>query len=183
MRQLSAPSSLTAMPMRMRDVLAASADARISGAEAIDGRPPLAPLALPAPLAKRGADRWKGARTCNLSAWREDLLAVNGFDESYTGWGLEDSDLVLRLIHAGLRRKKVPWGAPVLHLWHREVPRDLLPENQRLLDELMRSRRTTAAVGVRQHLDSVTDRPARFDSSSVNHSSPRTAGQHNGPPP
>src|SRR5690606_29823040 len=25
--------------------------------------------------------RWEGAKTCNLSAWRADLLQVNGLDE------------------------------------------------------------------------------------------------------
>mgnify|MGYP005649771033 FL=1 len=37
---------------------------------------------------------WLGAKTCNLAAWREDLLAINGFDESYEGWGYEDTALV-----------------------------------------------------------------------------------------
>ena len=49
--------------------------------------------------------RWEGVKTCNLAAWREDLARINGLDESYSGWGLEDSDLVIRLLHAGVRRQ------------------------------------------------------------------------------
>jgi GT2 family glycosyltransferase len=64
---------------------------------------------------------WKGVMTCNLSALRSDLLRVNGLDESYTGWGLEDSDLVIRLIRAGIGNKNARFSVPVLHLWHRKV--------------------------------------------------------------
>ena len=56
---------------------------------------------------KRSPGKWKGVKTCNLSAWRADLIRVNGLDESYSGWGLEDSDLVIRLLHAGVKHKKI----------------------------------------------------------------------------
>lgn len=96
--------------------------------------------------------RWRGAKTCNLSAWRADLLRVNGLDEAYSGWGLEDSDLVVRLLHAGVWHKSARYAAPVLHLWHRENDRGNLPENQRRLRELLGSSRITAQLGVSQYL-------------------------------
>lgn len=96
--------------------------------------------------------RWYGVKTCNLSAWRSDLLAVNGLDETYSGWGLEDSDLVIRLLHAGVRHKSARFATPVFHLWHPESGRDRLPENQRLLDDLIASTRTRAPLGVDQYL-------------------------------
>jgi len=100
--------------------------------------------------------RWYGVKTCNLSAWRRDLLAVNGLDETYSGWGLEDSDLVIRLLHADVRHKSARFAAPVFHLWHRESDRGRLAENQRLLDDLMASRRTRAPLGVDQYLGTVS---------------------------
>lgn len=96
--------------------------------------------------------RWEGVKTCNLSAWRADLLQVNGLDETYSGWGLEDSDLVLRLLHAGVMHKSARFAAPVFHLWHRENDRGRLAENQRLLDELIASGRFRAQLGVDQYL-------------------------------
>ena len=101
---------------------------------------------------KRTPERWAGVKTCNLSAWRADLMRINGLDESYSGWGLEDSDLVIRLLHAGVRHKSARFAAPVFHLWHRENDRSRLPENQRLLDELIASRRHLAQLGVDQYL-------------------------------
>jgi glycosyltransferase involved in cell wall biosynthesis len=92
--------------------------------------------------------RWKGVKTCNLSVWREDLERVNGLDESYSGWGLEDSDLVIRLLHAGVRHKSARFAAPLFHLWHAENDRTRLAENQQRLTALQRSTRITAAQGL-----------------------------------
>lgn len=104
------------------------------------------------PFRKRAPARWEGVKTCNLSVWRADLIRVNGFDESYTGWGLEDSDLVIRLLHAGIRHKSARFAAPVFHLWHPEQDRGRLADNQRLLDAILESRRIEALVGVKQYL-------------------------------
>lgn len=85
--------------------------------------------------------------TCNLAAWREDLVAVNGLDESYSGWGLEDSDLVIRLLRSGLRRKSARFATPVLHLWHREQDRAALTENRRRLEAILMSDSIRAVRG------------------------------------
>jgi len=100
---------------------------------------------------KRSPRQWEGVKTCNLSAWRADLLRVNGFDESYSGWGLEDSDLVIRMLRAGVRHKSARFAAPVFHLWHKEHDRALLAENQRLLDEILGSQRIEALAGLNQY--------------------------------
>jgi len=96
--------------------------------------------------------RWEGVKTCNLAAWRDDLLRVNGLDETYEGWGLEDSDLVIRLLHAGVKHKSSRFAAPLFHLWHAENDRCRLAENQRLLDAILHSGRVAARAGVSQYL-------------------------------
>jgi hypothetical protein len=103
-----------------------------------------------APFRKWKPDRWKGIKTCNLSAWRTDLVHVNGLDESYEGWGLEDSDLVIRLLHAGVKHKSARLAATVFHLWHPEHDRMKLPDNQKRLDDLSRSTTVRAAIGLDQ---------------------------------
>ncbi|AOK30251.1 MULTISPECIES: glycosyltransferase family 2 protein [Burkholderia] len=67
---------------------------------------------------------WRGIKTCNLAVWRSDAFAVNGFDETFTGWGHEDADFVARLHNAGVARKRGFWATEVLHLWHREASRE-----------------------------------------------------------
>jgi glycosyltransferase involved in cell wall biosynthesis len=109
-------------------------------------------LALPdGAFRKRSKQRWEGVKTCNLAAWRADLERVNGFDESYLGWGLEDSDLVIRLLHAGVRHKSARFAAPLFHLWHKEWDRGQLEENQRRLNEILASGRIEALAGLREN--------------------------------
>ncbi len=109
------------------------------------------------PFRKWAPDRWEGIKTCNFSAWRTDLIRVNGLDESYEGWGLEDSDLVIRLLHAGVKQKSARFAAMVFHLWHPEQDRRRLQDNQKRLDDLLRSSTVRAAIGLDQHQATVLD--------------------------
>jgi glycosyltransferase involved in cell wall biosynthesis len=100
------------------------------------------------PLRKLGSRQWRGARSCNLAVWRTDLEATDGFDASFQGWGLEDSDVVVRLLHAGIRRKDGRFATGALHLWHAEVDRGSLAANQARLDAAMRDHRVRAERGL-----------------------------------
>ena len=103
------------------------------------------------PFRTVGADRWKGAKSCNLGLHRADFERVDGFDEYYQGWGMEDSDLVIRLLRSGVRRLSGRFAVPLFHLWHRENDRAALPENQRQLRELLAGGRTRARRGLSHH--------------------------------
>lgn len=96
--------------------------------------------------------RWQGVKTCNLGVWREDFIRVNGFDEDFTGWGFEDSDLVIRLLRLGILRKQGKCALTVIHLWHPEQSRSQIQKNQVLLDKTLMSDHIQAPVGVAQYL-------------------------------
>ena len=100
------------------------------------------------PLRKLGSASWQGAQTCNLAVARSDLDRIDGFDNIYAGWGLEDSDLVVRLLHSGLRRKDGRFATGVLHLWHPQNDRSHLPDNQARLSEVIDSTRVRALRGL-----------------------------------
>lgn len=110
----------------------------------------LAPLiSLPlGPLRLRRARDWRGAQGCNLGIWRSDLIAVDGFEGSFNSWGREDSDLLIRLMRAGVRRKDGRMATGVLHLWHPEADRSRLPENERRLDNIRTATRIRAERGL-----------------------------------
>ena len=95
--------------------------------------------------------RWRRIKSCNLAVWRSDLERVNGFDESFVGWGYEDSDLVLRLFHAGVRRKDGAFATEVFHLWHREAQRDQASSNRGVVLEREAAGTTWAIQGLREH--------------------------------
>jgi glycosyltransferase involved in cell wall biosynthesis len=94
---------------------------------------------------------WRRIKSCNLGVWRSDLDKVNGFDESFTGWGHEDSDLVVRLFHAGVLRKDGAFATEVFHLWHREAQRDQETSNRQTVLERAANKVTQATIGLREH--------------------------------
>ena len=100
------------------------------------------------PLRKLRPRHWHGARSCNLAVWRGDLDRVDGFDASFNGWGREDSDLLVRLLHCGLRRKDGRFATGVIHLWHGQADRAQLAANDARLDAVLHSDHTRAQRGL-----------------------------------
>ena len=94
---------------------------------------------------------WRRIKSCNLAVWRADLEKVNGFDESFVGWGHEDSDLVVRLFHAGVLRKDGALATEVLHLWHREAKRDEESSNRKVVLQRAADKTVQATRGLREH--------------------------------
>ncbi|MGD0815402.1 MAG: glycosyltransferase family 2 protein [Verrucomicrobiota bacterium] len=106
---------------------------------------------LPIPFVQRNTGQ-RGIIGCNMGIWRDDLLAVNGFDEDYAGWGGEDSDVGTRLYHLGRPRKFVYGHAVVYHLNHPMVARVGFEAGHRRLAETIRSTKIRCECGVAQYL-------------------------------
>jgi glycosyltransferase involved in cell wall biosynthesis len=100
------------------------------------------------PLRGRQATHWLGARGSNMAFWRDDLDRVDGFDAAFEGWGREDSDIFVRMIRSGVRRKDGRFAAGVLHLWHPEADRSRLEANERHLLDAVREGRVRAVCGL-----------------------------------
>jgi len=95
----------------------------------------------------------RGIIGCNMGFWRDDLLAVNGLDEEYTGWGIgEDSDLGVRLYHLGRPRKLIYGRAIVFHLNHPPLGREHLPVSLARFQFTLASGVARCARGLDQHL-------------------------------
>jgi len=78
---------------------------------------------------------WRRIKGCNMACWKSDAEAINGFDETMTGWGHEDADFVFRLQHHGIDRKSGSWSTEVLHLFHRIHDQSNAAENARRVRE------------------------------------------------
>ena len=100
------------------------------------------------PLRRIRQGLWRGARSCNLAIWRADLERVDGFDADYSGWGKEDSDIIVRLLRAGVRRKDGTFATGVIHLWHAEADRSQLAENEVKLGDVIATDRVRARQGL-----------------------------------
>ena len=102
------------------------------------------------PWRKRKPFLWRGIRSCNMGVWRTAYEAVNGFDESFTGWGHEDADFVLRLHHAGIIRKNGFCATEVFHLWHKESSRAQESENAQRVRARIGAGQVQATLGYKQ---------------------------------
>jgi GT2 family glycosyltransferase len=58
----------------------------------------------------------------NIGISRDDFEEVNGFDESFVGWGCEDDDLAFRLRKAGRRIASALRYTHGFHMWHPSEP-------------------------------------------------------------
>jgi glycosyltransferase involved in cell wall biosynthesis len=96
----------------------------------------------------RRAFSWKGIRSCNMGIWRSDYVRVNGFDESFVGWGHEDADIVLRLHNSGVARKNGFCATEVFHLWHKEAARNQESQNARTVRERATTTVTQPTLGL-----------------------------------
>ncbi len=112
---------------------------------------PAKSIRLPFPIIRRDSGQ-RGILGCNMAYWRDDVIAVNGFDESYEGRGMgADSDLGSRIYNLGRRRKFVYGRALVYHLDHPIAPRPHFDANKARLDEVLRSGKTRCERGLDQY--------------------------------
>jgi glycosyltransferase involved in cell wall biosynthesis len=71
---------------------------------------------------------------CNFSICKQDILKVNGYDESLPGIGGEDDDLDRRLVAVGLSGINIKFQAICYHLYHPQR-RSLWEENKKISDD------------------------------------------------
>jgi len=85
----------------------------------------------------------------NASAWKADILAVNGFDERMP-WGGEDREFGVRLANNGVKARHVRYDAVVIHLDHERgyVDRRQVAQNKRLRLESERTGRRWTDYGI-----------------------------------
>jgi glycosyltransferase involved in cell wall biosynthesis len=101
----------------------------------------------------------RGIKSCNMGFWRDDLLTLNGFNEGMTGWGREDTELVTRAFHAGMKRRDLRFSALATHLYHRTRKNIVDNPNDRILDDTRQRGLIRCELGVDQHLAEFTTPP------------------------
>jgi glycosyltransferase involved in cell wall biosynthesis len=94
----------------------------------------------------------EGVRSCNMGFFREDFININGFNNDFVGWGLEDSEFVIRMINSGIKRKTLRFNAVQYHLWHHISSKEPSNSNKSLLEEAIKSNLTYCKNGIKQYL-------------------------------
>ncbi|WP_235996444.1 glycosyltransferase family 2 protein [Robertkochia sediminum] len=91
-------------------------------------------------------------RGCNTSYWREDFIAINGYNEDLEGWGREDSELMIRMHNLGQKAKRLKFNAIVYHLDHHENERDRFEINDRIQETTIKEALVSCDNGVGKYL-------------------------------
>ncbi len=94
----------------------------------------------------------KKFRGCNVSFWREDFIAINGYNEDYEGWGREDSDLVIRMGNKGVRAKRLRYAGIVYHIHHKINSKHNFELNDKMQNETIENKTVRIVNGVDQYL-------------------------------
>jgi len=101
---------------------------------------------------KKESQKLDGIRGCNMSFFYQDILKVNGFDNDFVGWGREDSEFVVRLFNIGIKRFNIKYASIAYHLYHKEEPRDSLPENDKILEDSIKYKKTICQNGLNKFI-------------------------------
>lgn len=91
-------------------------------------------------------------RGCNMAFWRKDLIAVNGYNESFASWGHEDSELAYRLIFLGIKKRFLKMGGVAFHLYHPMASRSGEPEQMTALRQNILDKKKWTTNGLDKHL-------------------------------
>ncbi|WP_100644103.1 glycosyltransferase family 2 protein [Alteromonas facilis] len=91
---------------------------------------------------------WNGH---NVSGWRKDIFAANGFDERMQ-YGGEDRELGERLFNAGIKSKQIRYSAICLHLDHARgyVTQEMRDKNAAIRATTKRNKITQTDYGIKQ---------------------------------
>lgn len=89
----------------------------------------------------------RGLLGCNFSAFKENLININGFDERYEAPSIgEDSDVQFRLELSGVKIKSINHAAVQYHLYHKLQERPL--KNLELFEQVKKSKLAFTPFGI-----------------------------------
>lgn len=95
----------------------------------------------------------KKVRGCNLSYWKQDYIAVNGYNEDITGWGKEDTEFVIRLVNNKVYGKRLKFRGIVYHIWHNEFSKSKVSENVKIQSETITKKQAWCNNGIDKYLN------------------------------
>ncbi|MFK5982967.1 MAG: glycosyltransferase family 2 protein [Flavobacteriaceae bacterium] len=91
-------------------------------------------------------------RGCNMSFWKKDFIKINGFNEEFVGWGMEDSEMIQRLINIGIQGKRLKFKGIIYHIYHNEQDKSKLHLNEEIERKTKEAKITFIDKGINQYL-------------------------------
>jgi glycosyltransferase involved in cell wall biosynthesis len=89
---------------------------------------------------------------CNMAFWKKDLIKVNGYNETFVGWGREDSEIAIRLHNMGIQKKFLKLQGIVYHIYHPEADRKFEQKNVSIMDQAVKNKTIWCETGLSLYL-------------------------------
>ncbi len=106
------------------------------------------------PMASRflyGKDKnSRNVKGCNFAVWKDDFIAVNGYNNDVSGWGHEDIELAARLINHNIKHRQLKMVAVCFHIHHELVSRKKEANNLQSYYDVVKSGTMRCANGYDQ---------------------------------
>lgn len=102
---------------------------------------------------KEEVKRSSKLRGCNMSFWRNDFIKVNGFNEDLVGWGIDDSEMIQRLLNIGIKGKRLKFRGIAYHIYHKEQDKSHIGLNQLIENQTTVEKITYIEKGINQYLN------------------------------
>lgn len=97
-----------------------------------------------------GDERWE-IHGCNMAFWKKDVVSINGYNEAFSGWGMEDKELVVRLLNSGCEKRFLKGGGIAFHLFHPVNTKERLRINEDILRRAIEEKTDWATQGLSQY--------------------------------
>jgi glycosyltransferase involved in cell wall biosynthesis len=94
----------------------------------------------------------KKLRGCNMSYWKQDFIDVNGYNEDMVGWGRDDTELVLRMMHNKVHGKRLKFRGIVYHIWHKHASKAGLNINDEIQANTQKNKLIWCENGIDKYL-------------------------------
>ncbi len=105
-----------------------------------------------AQLMRQETTRSSKLRGCNMSFWRADFIKINGYNEDFIGWGMEDSEMVQRLLNIGVKGKRLKYKGLAYHIYHKAQDKSRIPINETIEKNTTEKQVTRIDKGIHQYL-------------------------------
>ena len=101
---------------------------------------------------KKVKKRSSKLRGCNLSFWKKDFIAINGYNENLVGAWREDSEMIERMHNSGIQGKRLKFAGIAYHLYHKSQSKSQIDINLAIEKETIEKKIKFTDKGINQYL-------------------------------